>query len=204
MDILIGYESALDYWRTVVELLARLRCAASGDKTCAACARFKRATDPFRGKSASCRMHPAPVHTGGQRRRPDENACRAQQLLLRPPREVVRRRGRGLFDEHAGVLLLADGEPAVARTAHNAGIRVVRNVRPGRQGAGTASRRAADDGRQAANVRRRRLERSREEEGAAGFALRVGPIGLADGVCAGHAAVPAVRLGRVRITRTAT
>ena len=36
------------------------------------------------------------------------------------------------------------------------------------------------------------------------LALRVGPIGLADGVCAGHAAVPAVRPGRVRIARTAT
>ncbi|MFR1639297.1 MAG: hypothetical protein ACLSVD_09060 [Eggerthellaceae bacterium] len=87
MDILIGNESALDYWRTVGRI-ARLRCAASGDKTCATCAHFKRATD-LSEEIGALPDAPCPAHAGGQRRRPDENACRAQQLLLRLPRSFV-------------------------------------------------------------------------------------------------------------------
>ena len=199
MDILIGYESALDYWRTVGPNYLRgydARQAATRRARRALASSERPTLSEGNRRPAGCTL-PLCTLVGSVDVRTRTPAVLSSFCSVLPERSFVDAGEGFLMSTPEFCFLQMAREMTVAQ-------RVVRNVRPGRQGAGTASRRAADDGRQAANVRRRRLERSREEEGAAGFALRVGPIGLADGVCAGHAAVPAVRPGRVRITRTAT
>ena len=197
MDILIGYESALDYWRTVGPNYLR-----SYDARQAATRRARRAlTSSERPTLSEGNRRPAgctlPLRTlvGSVDVRTRTPAVLSSFCSVLPERSFV--------DAGEG-FLMSTPEFCFLQMANR--LSLARLIMLGYELCGTYV--LVDKGpaprRQAADVHRRHLERSREEEGAAGFALRVGPIGLADGVCAGHAAVPAVRLGRVRITRTAT
>ena len=203
MDILIGYESALDHWRTVGPNYLRgydARQAATRRARRALASSERPTLSEGNRRPAGCTL-PLCTLVGSVDVRTRTPAVLSSFCSVLPERSFV--------DAGEG-FLMSTPEFCFLQMANR--LSLARLIMLGYELCGTyvlvdkgpAPRRAADDGRQAADVRRRRLERSREEEGAAGFALRVGPIGLADGVCAGHAAVPAVRLGRVRITRTAT
>ena len=147
MDVIIGYESALQYWRTVGP---RFLHGAKERRSATACARKamrsqeKPRLSEGNRRPAGCTL-PVNALVGTTSARVQTKSVLGHRWGSLPE-QSVEAAGEGFFVRHPGILLSADGKQAEPCAAHPAGVRALRYVRSTGYRSGSSSRGRVDVG----------------------------------------------------------